>query len=1797
MPEYSAGTASVRIRPNADDFVRDLKAKLRGMPDPGFRVTVHADVVHAVQDTANWRTSEERRQVEVDVDADTAGARAKTADWRQSEERRHVQVEVDADTTGARADTADWRGTEEARPVEVDVDADTAGARAHVSEWRISEEARPINIKVVVDGKDAQRQLEGFSSRQVERFRRSDVFKLNLGALAIGAVQPAAAGLTQVAAGLQQVSQAGLAVPGALAGAVTSIGTLALGLSGVKDAYDAVTKASESSGKDQAAQARAAVSAQNNLRNAVVDEVQARKDQARAYRDARQQLVDLNIEMRGGLISESRAILEAQQAREDLAKGNYSDIRDAQLRVLEADQRVLEVRSRNAQTADRLTDAQMKGVEGSDMVVAANERVVRAEQQVADAQAAAADAANKQSAAQEAAAQAMDQLSPSAQKFVRTLQEMRPAFDAVRESVQEPLFEGKSEEFREFFDSISPNLTKGLGGIGTAWNQNITALLTSLSSTQGKSIIDRILGNTGEAQSRLSAAIDPLVRGIGTLAAAGTDALPRLADAVGKVAERFARFIEAADKDGRLDKWINEGITGVTQLGNTVLNLGKWFTGLTSAAGGGGTFLQWLENVTDRWQKWTNSTEGQSKLRDYLNEGLRLLSQWGDLLKELPGAFQSMAQGVQPYVGSVIALLTTLSDLISEHPTLVKTVITAYLAWKTINPIVDTVRNSMTLLSGAVTNVGTGFWPVRDNARRAMGEVNDTFTKAGRQGSPLNKFSGALAALGGGVGAGIFGVLATVGIPAFVLAMESINKKNKEVEESTRLLNQRQLELETTLDRVTGKVTRASVEQAIEGAQNYDQTGAPGGGVEGISKGNAVRAAAALGIPEDVYGKALVGNPEAVQKVRDILLKNNLTPEINANQQLGRTARQLEGLSGGAISQDLLVRALIGDPDAVKTYTETIEKIRQSAGGRGGQALNAIEGGYTLTDIAKQLAPSGQASVLSGGALNQALQAIPGAQANVQERNRGVEGSYKIKRGAGGPFPDNAQVNASGSEAKITVPGNYEGQLQMQQIPFEKNPDGTLTATVPLNSPYIEKAYKYGGPTPSGRGKGPTGGHIVEVHDDEWVLPKSAREAVGDDALWALTKGRKMEVGGPGEDYLYSDENTNPALNNPPAPAEAAPAVHVGTGANPGPAPIAPNPMAGTSGVSSIVSKIAGGVQGPIGNALQLGTNLLNNSNNNGQGGGLVPSLGPMDAESVTARAAQVPGLIGLFGSLNSKNPHAALANWGNQTASWLADFGTKTVGSLVSSLWQGGLALFGLENSILSPSNQYNQAASGVAQFALGQEGPIGTLLGVNGSGSGSGSGGGAITDPAALAQQYGVQLDDATLAQLYGQSGDSSLLANMSPAAQRAIQYAKTHAVGQKYEYGGAGQNGFYDCSGIASAVYAAATGRPPGRYFDTESDFEALGFVPGFKPGALNIGVSRNGGGRNSHMAVTLPNGVNVESGGAHGTTAYGGPARGAQSFPLQWYLPLPEGFRDGGPTPSRKGPGPTGGYFAEVHPDEFMISARGRSRVPDSFLHALNRGLVDPKDLPKYAAGGPTVLNPQQQQAWARAQAAVRQPTPPPRPDFSPGTGIQRLNPARPAAPAPAVQSPAPTPAPVDAPPEATPAAPPSQTTPAAPQVGVPQGNAPAPSSINHNLGWVDQAISSGASTLGNLAATAISMGAAAGAAGGGVGAGAAGSLASSMVAGLFQQGGKIVSDAANVVSSFLVGNVPGSFGDPNMPAYGRIVMPEQNRPVTAPYPSRGGNTYMISGHNTNDVLREASNTEALERQAILATRRG
>jgi hypothetical protein len=120
-------------------------------------------------------------------------------------------------------------------------------------------------------------------------------------------------------------------------------------------------------------------------------------------------------------------------------------------------------------------------------------------------------------------------------------------------------------------------------------------------------------------------------------------------------------------------------------------------------------------------------------------------------------------------------------------------------------------------------------------------------------------------------------------------------------------------------------------------------------------------------------------------------------------------------------------------------------------------------------------------------------------------------------------------------------------------------------------------------------------------------------------------------------------------------------------------------------------------------------------------------------------------------------------------------------------------------------------------------------------------------------------------------------------------------TQVSGTPYISGGDSPAGT-DCSGLASWVANAATGRPTfGDRFHTGNERAALlarGFQPGTAPGALVIGWNGH------HTAVTLPDGTAVSSGEGGGVKIGGGGAYQKQ-FTNHMYLPMPANAQIGDP----------------------------------------------------------------------------------------------------------------------------------------------------------------------------------------------------------------------------------------------------------------------------------------------------------
>jgi hypothetical protein len=287
----------------------------------------------------------------------------------------------------------------------------------------------------------------------------------------------------------------------------------------------------------------------------------------------------------------------------------------------------------------------------------------------------------------EAANKALANLPASSADVVRTVVGLKGTFKDLQSISSTNMFAGVSDGLKGLAAADLPAVTRGVDGISRGINQNLLQAMNSLGSKSSQGFLDKIFGNTSSAQSRVTAAIDPIINAVGTLSAAGSDSLPRLADAVGDVANRFNAFITGADANGNLSKWINDGITGFTQLGNTAMNIGKSFTAITEAAGGGTGLLGTLESATGKMSSFLNSTEGQAKMRDFFAEGRDMLGQLKDVASAagpvLVGVFQAGTTAANLWLPVIKDVLTTINAI----PGGAAAVVGAFAAWQTITGV------------------------------------------------------------------------------------------------------------------------------------------------------------------------------------------------------------------------------------------------------------------------------------------------------------------------------------------------------------------------------------------------------------------------------------------------------------------------------------------------------------------------------------------------------------------------------------------------------------------------------------------------------------------------------------------------------------------------------------------------------------------------------------------------------------------------------------------------------------------------------------------------------------------------------------------------------------------------------------------------------------------------------------------------------------------------------------------------------------------------------------------------------
>jgi phage-related protein len=562
----------------------------------------------AAQQTMRTQTT----PIVIPIDVDGAGAIAQMALVRQDLEtltepdlRQRVTLDVDQALNGPLTvdATPDFTGFAQR------VDAELA-ALQQGNDWRIT-------IPVDVDGGASlaqmaalRQQLEAQTQPPITQHVNVDIDRgiLDRAAASSNSLLSSLRGLGGAAGGIAAVGAALTAIVGAAGAAAGAIGGVAIagaalapafaagiaaitvGMQGVKDAFDAAATAADNAPREAEAQARAVAAAtqqvtaaERAVRDAKRDSLSIEEELTRARKDATEQLEDYHRSARRGVLDERQAARDLADAQRELAETNPFDGRareEAVDRVLGAQLRLEEVQDRNADNAEKLADAERKGIEGSDQVAAvrerqaqAGERLTAAEAQLTQAQAALTDAQTAALPSTEKMNEALAKLSPNAQAFVLAARGLADEWTEVRKAVQDNLFAGLDTTLTNLADAVLPHLRDGMGAVATEFNLGAKKFAGFLQSAQGVAGLDAAFASTADLLRGMREGSDGFLAGISQMVQTARPFAEQIGRAFGGIGTALGDAFSQISESGALAGVLNGFTTALTGLGPLLRDL------------------------------------------------------------------------------------------------------------------------------------------------------------------------------------------------------------------------------------------------------------------------------------------------------------------------------------------------------------------------------------------------------------------------------------------------------------------------------------------------------------------------------------------------------------------------------------------------------------------------------------------------------------------------------------------------------------------------------------------------------------------------------------------------------------------------------------------------------------------------------------------------------------------------------------------------------------------------------------------------------------------------------------------------------------------------------------------------------------------------------------------------------------------------------------------------------------------------------------------------------------------------
>lgn len=267
--------------------------------------------------------------------------------------------------------------------------------------------------------------------------------------------------------------------------------------------------------------------------------------------------------------------------------------------------------------------------------------------------------------------EALRDLAPAAQQAMLTFASFRDSIRGVRFAIQEATFEPFIAQLQPLIYNWLPLLQRTGQQVGNQFGQMFNQVFGFFNRPETQQAFTQFTDNMVRGMEAARGAVEPLLQAWSTLSVVGSSFFERIGDAITNLAGRFNNWITEAARSGQLQEWIDRALDGFTSLGNIAFNLAGALQNVFEIANRyGGHFLERMEELSQRFENWTVSPEGQAQLQSFF-ELLRqagaattpVLKLIGEGLSIVAGTLTRLgiATNVQPFFQSLVDALRSLA--------------------------------------------------------------------------------------------------------------------------------------------------------------------------------------------------------------------------------------------------------------------------------------------------------------------------------------------------------------------------------------------------------------------------------------------------------------------------------------------------------------------------------------------------------------------------------------------------------------------------------------------------------------------------------------------------------------------------------------------------------------------------------------------------------------------------------------------------------------------------------------------------------------------------------------------------------------------------------------------------------------------------------------------------------------------------------------------------------------------------------------------------------------------------------